>query len=83
MDDEVVGIGENEHPKSGISPVMIEKDLVLGNSNGIFSLACLYSFLFYMELFVSVWLLHFLFPNLRDLKLCQKWPWSHIVVDMQ
>lgn len=42
MDDEVVDIGENEHPKSSISPVTIEKDLVLGNSNGIFSLACLY-----------------------------------------
>ncbi|CAE6100910.1 unnamed protein product [Arabidopsis arenosa] len=34
LDDEVVDIGENEHPKSSISPVTIEKDLVLGNSNG-------------------------------------------------
>jgi hypothetical protein len=42
LDDEVVDIGENEHPTSSISPVTIEKDLVLGNSNGIFSFACLY-----------------------------------------
>ncbi|KAL1206029.1 Transcription factor GTE9 [Cardamine amara subsp. amara] len=34
MDDEIVDIGENEHPKSSISPVTIEKDLLLGNSNG-------------------------------------------------
>jgi hypothetical protein len=34
LDDEVVDIGENEHPTSSISPVTIEKDLVLGNSNG-------------------------------------------------
>lgn len=41
--EEVVDIGEYEHPKSSISPVMIEKDLVFGNSLGNFSLACLYS----------------------------------------
>ncbi|XP_010420059.1 PREDICTED: transcription factor GTE9 isoform X2 [Camelina sativa] len=34
MDDEVVDIGGNEHPKSSNSPVTIEKDLVFGNSNG-------------------------------------------------
>uniref|UniRef100_A0A1J3GCW9 Transcription factor GTE9 n=1 Tax=Noccaea caerulescens TaxID=107243 RepID=A0A1J3GCW9_NOCCA len=32
--EEVVDIGEYEHPKSSISPVMIEKDLVFGNSHG-------------------------------------------------
>jgi|APAra0007618257_1042622.scaffolds.fasta_scaffold00147_18 hypothetical protein len=33
--------------------------------------------------FVGVWLLHLSFPNSRDLRFSQKWPWSHIVVDMQ
>lgn len=58
MEDEVIDIGENEHPKSSISPVTLEKDLVIGNSNGIFSLPCSYCHSLYGN-FVGVWLLHF------------------------
>lgn len=60
LDDEVVDIGENEHPKSSISPVTIEKNLVLGNSNGIYFLWLVYIVIFVLYgTFVGVWLLHF------------------------